>query len=203
MRWIDPVTSSIMFQHNLMALFDRKKEPVLYHWVEWSQISKQMPLAAIAAEDQRFANHFGIDFHELTKVIKADSANRRGASTITQQVAKNLYLWGGRSYLRKALEAGIALLIEASWSKQRILEVYLNIAQFSANVYGVEQASKKFFNTAARHLNRDQAARLAAVLPSPTQFSVTDPSKYVLKRQRWIMQQMKQLGGIKVVDHLE
>lgn len=157
-----------------------------------------MKLAVIAAEDQQFPHHWGIDQRATANAIRAalNGQDSGGGSTITQQVAKNLFLWSGRSYVRKGLEWGLALLIEALWSKQRILEVYLNIAQFSARSYGVGVASEEFFRKDAFKLTRGEAAALAAVLPAPTRYSVVKPSRYVRSRQRFIQRQMRQLGGV-------
>jgi len=125
-----------------------------------------------------------------------------GASTITQQVVKNMFLWQGRSYVRKGLEAIIAPYIDLVWGKQRVLEVYLNIVYFGSNTYGAGAASKKFFNKSAADINRHEAARMAAVLPSPRRFSINNASPYVLDRQNWILRQMKKLGGTRYLDKL-
>ena len=162
-----------------------------------------MKLAVIASEDQNFFSHFGIDFVELRKAISSRSNKKRGASTITQQTAKNLFLWSGRSYIRKAMEAGLAILMELLLSKQRILEIYLNIAQTGPNPYGVGIASQTYFNKNPIKLNQYESARIAAVLPNPNEFSVNSPSEYVLKRQNWILKQMKQLGKIQTLGNLE
>jgi monofunctional biosynthetic peptidoglycan transglycosylase len=126
----------------------------------------------------------------------------RGASTISQQVAKNLFLWRGQSWFRKGLEAGITVLIEACWSKQRILEVYLNVAEFGRGTYGVQAASQRFFRKDAAKLTRSEAALLAAVLPAPTRFRADAPSRYVKKRQAWILRQMSALGGTSYLAQL-
>jgi len=199
LKWIDPITSSVMLQQNIKARY-YKKPTVDYQWVSWEELSSQLPLAVVASEDQRFPLHHGIDFTELRKVI--ESGDKRGASTITQQVAKNMFLWQGRSYFRKGLEAVIAPYIDMVWGKQRVLEVYLNIVYFGGNTYGVGAASKTFFNKNAAEINRHEAARMAAVLPSPMRFSVTNASPYVIKRQNWILAQMKRLGGTSYIEGL-
>lgn len=196
LRWVDPPTSSVILQHNFSARLAGDTLP-RHSWVDWEQISPHMATAVIASEDQRFPDHFGIDFKELGEVV--ESGSRRGASTITQQTAKNLFLWHGRSYVRKGIEAGLALLLELFWSKQRILEVYLNIAQTGVSIYGVELASQENFKKPAIKLNKFEAARIAAVLPNPSKYSISQPSQHVLDRQQWIIKQMKQLGGVQLV----
>jgi monofunctional biosynthetic peptidoglycan transglycosylase len=193
-RWLPVPTSSFMLQ---------SRTPVDYQWVDREQISPYMALAVVAAEDQRFPDHYGLDLQEIEKALYSDSGPPRGASTITQQVAKNLYLWGGRSYVRKGVEAGIALLIELIWSKERILEVYLNIAQFGDGVYGAEAASWRFFNRPAAALSQRQSALLAAVLPNPEIYRVENPQGWTLGRQRWILRQMQNLGGVKYLENLD
>ena len=168
-----------------------------YRWQPYDQISPNMALAAIAAEDQRFPTHSGFDVEAINAAIKdAESGGRlRGASTITQQVAKNLFLWPGGGFVRKGIEAWLTVLIELMWSKQRILQMYLNIAQFDDRTFGVEAASQQFFQVSARDLNAEEAALLAAVLPGPELYSVEAPDWEVRDRQDWILSQMNQLGG--------
>ncbi|MCI1678027.1 MAG: monofunctional biosynthetic peptidoglycan transglycosylase [Ewingella americana] len=167
-------------------------------WVPMSEISSPMALAVMAAEDQKFPEHWGFDVDAIQSVLsKSDqeSARIRGASTLSQQTAKNLFLWDGRSWVRKGLEAGLTVGIETVWSKRRILTVYLNIVEFGNGVFGVEQAAQHFFHKPASKLTASQAALLAAVLPNPHLFKVNAPSAYVLRRQQWILRQMGQLGG--------
>lgn len=167
-------------------------------WVPMSEISSPMALAVMAAEDQKFPEHWGFDVDAIQSVLsKSDQENARirGASTLSQQTAKNLFLWDGRSWLRKGLEAGLTVGIETVWSKRRILTVYLNIVEFGNGVFGVEQAAQHFFHKPASKLTASQAALLAAVLPNPHLFKVNAPSAYVLRRQQWILRQMGQLGG--------
>lgn len=201
LRWVNPITSSIMLQNNVLALTS-DREFSQYQWRDWDEISEHVPVAIIAAEDQRFPEHFGIDLSELHKAISSSSDHPRGASTITQQVAKNMFLWPGRSYVRKGLEAGLALMIEVFWSKQRILEIYINIAQTGENLFGVNLASTHYYNKMPGELNRHEAARIAAVLPNPSKYSVSNPSQFVVERQQWIMKQMKQLGGNDLLKQL-
>jgi monofunctional biosynthetic peptidoglycan transglycosylase len=151
----------------------------------------------MASEDQRFLEHHGIDFVSLDRAVEdyRDGDGLRGASTITQQVAKNLFLWQGRSLARKALEAYLALLIELCWSKERILEVYLNVAEFGPGVFGVEAAAQKYFGSQAASLGLSQAALLAAVLPNPERLQAARPSAYVRSRQAWIVTQIRLLDA--------
>lgn len=166
-------------------------------WVELNAISPNMLIAAIAAEDQNFPNHWGFDFQAIESAINQNSASKkpiRGASTITQQVVKNLWLWDGRSWIRKGVEAIMTPIIEVMWSKKRILTIYLNISEFGEGIFGVEEAAKYYFKKPANQLNAVEAARLAAVLPNPLAYQVKKPSNDLLIRQAWILQQMQQLG---------
>lgn len=205
LRWVDPPTSSFMIQSKLESLFSSERNGnVLNQWVDYDSISPYAKTAVVAAEDQNFPSHFGFDFEAIDKALEQNKKGKRlrGASTISQQVAKNLFLWSGRSYIRKGLEAYFTILIEFIWSKQRILEVYLNIAQMGDWIYGVGAASEVYFKKSASQLTREQAALLAAVLPNPVKYSVTKPSSYVRFRQRWILKQMRQLGGDNYLDDL-
>jgi monofunctional glycosyltransferase len=186
LRWIDPPFSAVMIEQP-GALRDLK-----HVWVERGAISAAAARAVIAAEDQRFITHHGIDFVSLDEALEdyREGDELRGASTITQQVAKNLFLWQGRSLVRKALEAYFALLLEAFWSKERILEVYLNVAEFGAGVFGVEAAAKEYFGHHASALTTPEAALLAAVLPNPRRLKAAAPSVYVRGRQAFIVSQM-------------
>lgn len=179
-----------------------------YDWVPLEAISPHVAMAAIAAEDQLFPYHAGFDFESIRKAVQHNAKNRRvrGASTITQQTAKNLFLWSGRSWVRKGLEVYFTVLIEALWPKERILEVYLNVAQFGRGVYGVQAASQRFFDKDAAKLTRRQSALLAAVLPNPIRLRAAAPSAYVLRRTDRIMGQMRALGGpayLKQLDDVE
>lgn len=190
-------TSSFMLQYQFERLSSaRDRPPLSQQWVPWEQISPAAKLAVIAAEDQRFAVHPGIDFRAVGKAIEhnRDGGSTRGASTISQQLAKNLFLWPGRSWFRKGLETGYTLLIELLWSKRRILEVYLNVAEFGPGVYGVEAASNRYYRKSAANLTHHEAALLAAVLPNPKRRTVVSPSLYVQNRAEWIRGQMQQLG---------
>ncbi|EHK90344.1 monofunctional biosynthetic peptidoglycan transglycosylase [Aggregatibacter actinomycetemcomitans] len=167
-----------------------------YDWVSLDEISWQMQLAVIAAEDQNFPEHYGFDFSAIKSAFSHNqkSTRIRGASTISQQTAKNLYLWHGQSWLRKAIEVPTTLMLETLWSKKRILEVYLNIAEFGNGIYGVEAASRFYFKKPAKNLSQNEAALLAAVLPNPIIYKVNAPVLYTKRRQIWIKRQMNQLG---------
>lgn len=167
-------------------------------WVSMDEISPWMGLAVIAAEDQTFPDHWGFDVAAIEKALSHNERNEnriRGASTLSQQTVKNLFLWDGRSWLRKGLEAGLTVGVETVWSKKRILTVYLNIAEFGDGVFGVEAAAQRYFGKPASRLTQSEAALLAAVLPNPLRFKVAAPSGYVRSRQAWILRQMRQLGG--------
>jgi len=168
-----------------------------YRWTDYAEISRHAKLAVIASEDQKFAFHPGFDFEAIDKAIKERESGKRlrGASTITQQVAKNLFLWPGPSFVRKGLEAYLTMLIELCWPKQRILEIYLNVAEFGPGIYGVGAAAPHFFRTDPAHVSQGQAALLAAVLPNPKKLRVDHPSAYLYRRQAWIIEQMNALGG--------
>ncbi len=205
LRFINPWTSSKMLSNKVELIFsDAKDKQVHFEWSDYEDISAYMPLAVIAAEDQKFPEHFGFDFSSIEKALEQNEKrkNKRGASTITQQVAKNLFLWQGKSYVRKGLEAYYTLLIELLWSKQRIVEVYLNIAEMGNNVYGVEAASQIYLKKSAKELTKNNAALIAAVLPNPNKFSIKKPSAYTVKRQLWILNQMRQLGNVKFLEKL-
>ncbi|HXH03195.1 MAG TPA: monofunctional biosynthetic peptidoglycan transglycosylase [Candidatus Competibacteraceae bacterium] len=204
LRWVPPLTSGIMVQTWFSALSSLPEGGIRYHWVPYEAISPQLALAVVAAEDQLFPAHSGFDWRAIGKALEHNSRSQRirGASTISQQVAKNLFLWSGRSWLRKGLEAWFTLWLEALWSKQRILEVYLNIAEMGEFTFGAEAASRRYFGKPAAELSAAEAALLAAVLPNPRQFRVDAPSRYVRSRQSWILRQMRQLGGVGYLQDL-
>ncbi|CQD41766.1 monofunctional biosynthetic peptidoglycan transglycosylase [Yersinia mollaretii] len=167
-------------------------------WVPMDEISPYMALAVMAAEDQKFPEHWGFDVGAIESALSHNQRNQnriRGASTLSQQTAKNLFLWDGRSWVRKGLEVGLTAGIELVWTKRRILTVYLNIAEFGEGIFGVEAAAQHFFKKPASKLSASEAALLAAVLPNPLRFKANAPSGYVISRQQWILRQMRQLGG--------
>lgn len=171
-------------------------QPLQYDWMPVVNMSPHVRLSVIAAEDQRFMTHHGLDFYSLQGALYEYNAtgNRRGSSTITQQVADNLFLWDGDSMVHESMEGYFALLIDLLWSKQRILEVYLNITRFGPGVYGVEAASQVYFKHSSIRLSSRQAARLAAILPDPL-VKPDDSSPYLERRTEWVYQQMQAIGG--------
>jgi monofunctional biosynthetic peptidoglycan transglycosylase len=198
LRFVAPPASAVMIEDWFEAKTSGDGSFVLrYRWTPWERLADTLPIAMVAAEDQRFPLHHGFDFEAIQRALaEADDGERlRGASTISQQVAKNLFLWSGRSFVRKGLEAYFTVLLEALWPKRRILEVYLNIAELGHGVYGVGAASAQFFHTTPDRLDSHQAALLAAVLPNPARFHVDRPSPYVQRRAAWIQRQANQLGG--------
>ncbi|QLB21505.1 monofunctional biosynthetic peptidoglycan transglycosylase [Vespertiliibacter pulmonis] len=189
--------SAYMVQKKVENLFHSDYR-IHYDWVSIDDIAWQMQMAVIAGEDQNFENHFGIDVDAILLALKRNANSRkkpRGASTISQQTVKNLYLWHGTSWVRKGLEVPLTLLVEALWSKQRVLEVYLNIAEFGRGIFGVQAAAKHYFGKSAKQLTLQESALLAASLPNPFIYRVDRPTTTMLKRQRWIMQQIQNLGG--------
>jgi monofunctional biosynthetic peptidoglycan transglycosylase len=204
-RYVPVPTSGLMVQRRLEAWSDSKPYTSRHRWVPLEDISPSLGLAVIAAEDQNFPEHFGFDWQAIEKAVQHNehSRRKRGASTVSQQTAKNLFLWSTRSWTRKGLEAWFTLVLEAGWSKKRILEVYLNIVEFGDGVYGAEAAARTFFGKPAKRLTPSEAALLAAVLPNPHKFHASAPSEYIRGRQAWILNQMRQLGGDQVVKDLE
>ena len=206
LRWVNPPYSAFMAAAQIAAWTARDSSYGFRHsWVDLNRISPNLPLAVVASEDQRFPEHWGFDVESIEKAyaLNQHSHRVRGASTISQQVAKNLFLWSGRSYFRKGLEAYFTLLIEACWPKRRILEIYLNIAEFGYGTYGAEAAAQRFFHKSAARLSRSDAAALAAVLPNPVRFSAAAPSRYVQQRREWILGQMQALGGSEMLGEID
>ncbi|MEP0861966.1 MAG: monofunctional biosynthetic peptidoglycan transglycosylase [Ignavibacterium sp.] len=204
LRWINPVTSSIMVQRQVESIFSGEVDYIKYSWVDYDDCSPYLPIAFVAAEDQNFPNHFGFDVREIKKALRQYERGRRirGASTITQQVAKNLFLWEGKSFIRKGIEAYFTVLIELLWDKKRILEVYMNIAEFGDMIFGVKMASLASYKKLPAKVSPAQAALLAAVLPNPLRYSIVRPSGYVRGRQNWILKQINSLGGPEYLKEL-
>jgi monofunctional biosynthetic peptidoglycan transglycosylase len=205
-RWVNPRYSAFMAEAQIAAWAARDSSYLFRHtWVDLNRISPNLPLAVVASEDQKFPEHWGFDVESIEKAyaLNQHSHRVRGASTISQQVAKNLFLWSGRSYFRKGLEAYFTLLIEGCWPKRRILEIYLNIAEFGYGTYGAEAAAQHYFHKSAARLSRSDAAVLAAVLPNPVRLSAAAPSRYVQQRRDWILKQMEALGGSEMLDEID
>jgi monofunctional biosynthetic peptidoglycan transglycosylase len=205
LRWVHPPTSAFMLEARVEAPATNPPYRTYYEWRDLEDISPQAAIAVIASEDQQFPFHMGFDFKSIREAVRTNARGhkRRGASTISQQVAKNLFLWGGGGYFRKGLEATFTLLIELIWPKERILEVYLNIAQFGRGIFGVEAAAERFYGKPASRLTRADSALLAAVLPNPIRLRADAPSAYVRSRQDWIMGQMAGLGGTSYLEEVE
>ncbi|MDN5939113.1 MAG: monofunctional biosynthetic peptidoglycan transglycosylase [Salinisphaera sp.] len=196
LRWVEPPTTAYMLRTQWQT--SDASADIQYRWRDMEDISPHLGLAAVAAEDQTFPDHHGFVWKAIGNAIEANLSHEgvvRGASSITQQVAKNLFLWPSQTYVRKAIEAYVTVWLELLLSKRRILALYLNIAQFGPTTFGAEAAAQRFFGVSANQLSRAQAALLAAVLPAPTEYSVRQPSDYVRQRQQWILRQMSHLGG--------
>ncbi|MGZ4955409.1 MAG: monofunctional biosynthetic peptidoglycan transglycosylase [Methylobacter sp.] len=194
LRWMPAPTSAFMVYRHVEDLMDDGSfKAIEYSWVGAKKISPYASSAVIAAEDQRFFQHSGFDLHSIQSSIDVymDGGRLRGASTISQQVAKNLFLTPSKSFIRKGMEVWFTLLIESLWSKERILLVYLNIAEYGDHLFGIEAASQHYFGIHANQLSRSQAALLAATLPNPILLRAAQPSNYLLKRQQWILRQMQ------------
>lgn len=204
LRWVPTPGSMLMIERWAAARADGGLD-IRHEWIAYDRIPDHMKMAVIAAEDQRFAEHFGFDLQAIRAAMEHNrqGGSVRGASTLTQQVAKNQFLWSGRSWLRKGLEAWFTLWIEVLWPKQRILEMYLNVAEWDEGVFGVEAAARHHFGVSASVLSGRQAAQLAAVLPSPLRWSASRPPAHVQQRAGWIQRQARQLGGRHYLDQLE
>jgi monofunctional biosynthetic peptidoglycan transglycosylase len=206
LRFIDPPFSAFMAIRQLEAWGEGDFGFRIAHdWRDLDEMSANVPVALVAAEDQNFAKHFGFDLEAIEKARRNNARGRkvRGGSTISQQTAKNLFLWSGRSWVRKGIEAWYTLLIEALWPKRRILEVYANVAEFGDGVYGAQAAARMYFGRDASRASATQAARLAAVLPSPKRYSAARPGPYVQRRSRAIQRQMRQIGGASYLRSLD
>ena len=198
LRFVDPWFSTFMAIRQFQAWTEGDwRFRVAYDWRDLDRMSSSVPLALVAAEDQRFAEHYGFDLKAIEKARNnnARGSKVRGGSTISQQTAKNLFLWSGRSWVRKGIEAWYTVLIETLWPKRRIIEVYANIAEFGDGVYGAQAAARSYFRKDASRLGAAEAARMAAVLPNPKRYSVARPGPYVQRRSNAIQRQMRHIGG--------
>lgn len=199
-RLVNPPITPLMVIRYLES--DANSRKILKTWKDYGSISENLSLAVVAAEDQKFFEHNGFDFNAIREaaIINITENRVKGASTISQQVAKNVFLWPERSWLRKGAEAYFTMLIEAFWSKKRILEIYLNVVEMGNGIYGAEKASQIYFGKPAARLTRDEAALMAAILPSPQKMSPASPSSYLYKRQKWIREQMDKIGNLKALS---
>ncbi len=193
LRWFNPPVTGIRLYR--WAQGQPTSTPHAACWISLREMGPNLPMAVIAGEDQRFESHHGFDVKELKNAIASPSKKRRGASTISQQVAKNVFLWPGRSYVRKALEAYFTVLIEAAWSKKRILEMHLNVVEYGDDLYGACAGARAHFNKVPAQLSAYQAALLAASLPNPHIYKASKPNAKLSRRATWIAKQMNQLGG--------
>ena len=197
-RWVPiPLTPLMLIRCTEQMFSSGHKIKLNQNWVSIDKISPNLQLAVVCSEDQNFFQHSGFDFNAIEKAVEHNKNHKRkrGASTISQQTAKNVFLYDGRNWIRKGFEVYFTFLIEFFWSKERIMEVYLNVIEFGDGIYGVESASQEFFHTSAQKLTRERAALLASVLPNPRKFSPITPTSYVRKRQKWIIGQMFNWGG--------
>jgi monofunctional biosynthetic peptidoglycan transglycosylase len=204
LRWIPPPGSALMVERKVESWFDGQPIDLQRTWRPLEQLPDDLQIAVIAAEDQKFASHWGFDLQAIQQAMAHNErgGSVRGASTLSQQVAKNLFLWPGRSWLRKGLEVWFTGLIELFWPKKRILEVYLNTVEWGDGVFGAEAAARHHFGVGAPYLSQRQASLLAAVLPSPRDWSPTRPGSHVRRRASWIAQQTYQLGGSHYLNQL-
>ncbi len=214
--WISTIVAVVVFKfvpvyftptmasRKIDALIEGEPSKIHSQWSSLDKIDRNCALAVIASEDQLFLEHSGFDFDAMTTAIVKNQKGKRikGASTISQQVAKNVFLWQDRSYFRKALEAYFTVLIELIWGKERILEVYLNVAETGKMTFGVEEACRRYYGHTAAEVSTTEAARIAACLPNPIRFSIKNPSGYVSKRTSFIKRQMSALGGKKFLKNL-
>ncbi|RAU17700.1 monofunctional biosynthetic peptidoglycan transglycosylase [Nitrincola tibetensis] len=205
LKWLPVPTTAFMLHHNWKALWSEEIEFARYQWVPYEEIPWTLKMAVIASEDQKFPDHWGIDVAATQAAIRAYREGRPagGGSTITQQVAKNLFLWGDRSQVRKVLEWGIAIILEQFWGKERILEVYLNIAQFGKQEFGVWAATEYLLVKPLAQVSVQDAALMAAVLPSPARYDIKRPSAYMRSRQAFIQRQINNLGGLAYLRRFE
>jgi monofunctional biosynthetic peptidoglycan transglycosylase len=198
LRWVNPPITSYMAQNQIVAWWNHEKHFRLRHqWVGHADMNWTIKVAAITSEDQTFAENWGFDFKQIQKAIEGSGSLKsvRGASTITQQTARNLFLWPAHSFFRKGVEAYFTILLDLLWPKTRVLEVYLNIAQFGPDVYGVQAASRIYFHTTAAHLSKAQSALMVTALPDPDDYSLAHPSSYMLHRRNWVLFYMNKLGN--------
>ena len=207
LRWLPVYFTPLMFIRLGQQVDEGKSMTLHHHWVPMEQISPSLPIAVMASEDARFSEHHGFDYkaieHAAMRNMKHPEKQKLGASTISQQTAKNVFLWPGRSWVRKGFEVYFTLLIELVWSKERIMEVYLNSIEMGDGIYGADAVAEHHFNTTAANLTKAQCALIAASLPNPRRFNSARPSGYVLKRQSRIMREMRYVKHYNTSDNGE
>lgn len=204
-RWINPPTTALMLERQWQAYQQQQKLTIQHNWVDWSQLPDSLKLAVIAGEDQKFAYHHGFDMAAIKAALAHNQkgGSLRGGSTLSQQLAKNLFLWSGRSWPRKVLEAWFTAWIELLWSKERILEIYLNSVEWGPGIFGAQAAARYHFAVPVQQLNTTQSSLLAASLPNPLQWRASHPNAHIQQRAAWIRQQIKQLGGAQYLKRLQ
>ena len=197
-RWVPVPVTPLMVIRCVEQKMDGKKMRLSHDWVPFKEITPKLQLAVVCSEDQNYLKHFGFDWGAIQKAMKQNEEGKhiRGASTITQQTAKNVFLWPGRSYIRKGFEVWFTLLIEIFWSKERIMEVYLNSIEMGDGVYGAQAATQHWYRKDASSLTPIQAAGIAAILPNPRKYKATSSSSYINNRKTKIMRVMRQVGKI-------
>ena len=207
LRFIPVYFTPLMFIRLAQQVSDGKELKMHHHWVSLDEMSPSLPVAVIASEDQRFMQHHGFDFKAIEHAAKRNltQKNKRklGASTISQQTAKNVFLWPGRTWVRKGLEAYFTSLIELMWSKQRIMEVYLNSIEMGDGIYGAQAVAQEHFGCDAKDLTRNQCAMIAITLPNPLRMDSSSPTRYMYRRQRWCIRQMKWIGHFPTREELK
>ncbi len=196
-RWVPVPATPLMLIRCVEQVADGKELKLKKDWEPLENISPNLQLAVVCSEDQNFIHHYGFDMQAIEKAMEHNETHKkkRGASTISQQTAKNVFLWPGRSWVRKGLEVYFTFLIETCWSKQRIMEVYLNIIETGNGIYGAQASAKIFFKKDAKNLSAGESAIIAAVLPNPRKYSATNPGTYIRGRQFWVLRQMALWGG--------
>lgn len=196
-RWVPVPITPLMLIRCVEQKTDGKEMILKHDWVSLEEISPKLQLAVVCSEDQNYLKHYGFDFTAIEKAMKSNEEGKkiRGASTISQQTSKNVFLWPGRSYIRKAFEVYFTLLIELFWSKERIMEVYLNSIEMGNGVYGAEAAAHYWFKTSAKKLTKDESAAIAAILPNPRKYIANPAGPYIARRKEWIKKQMSFWGN--------
>ena len=197
-KWVPVYITPLMLIRSVEQIFSGEMPRMHKKWVPIEEISKHMPKAVMAGEDQNFMNHSGFDFKAMRRAFEYNKRGKkiRGGSTISQQTAKNVFLWPGRSYIRKAFEAYFTVLIEFFWSKERIMEVYLNVIETGDGIYGVEMASQEYFHKSAKNLTKSEAAAIAACLPNPRKYKPTSNTKFVSRHKAFILRYMGNMPNV-------